>query len=125
MSNVLFGLDQNIQIVQIIRDITFLIIYGSVQPLFPVLGLHPGQVAQAARDGCEPKGHDPLVGARVQLKVQGPEHPASLQRSDPVTSSCRLHWLLDIQPLLVHLGHEVIHKMSVPHSIYLYLNFRE
>ena len=107
---------------QMIRDNTILIVDGCVQALVPVLGLHPGQVAQAARDGSEPEGHDPLVGARVQLKVQGPEDPASLQRPDPIPRCRRLHWLLDIQPLLVHPDQEVIHKTQ-DDNIFLYLNF--
>ena len=88
-----------------------LVVDGGVQPLVPVLGLHPGQVAQAARDRGEPEGHDPLVGPRVQLKVQGPEHAASLQRPDPVTSRSGLHWLLDTQPLVIHPDQERIRNI--------------
>ena len=49
-------------------------------------GLHPGEVAHAARDGHQPEAHDPAVGARVELEVEGAEYPRGLQGSDPITS---------------------------------------
>ena len=51
-----------------------------------MLGLHPGEVAHAARDGHQPEAHDPAVGARVELEVEGAEYPRGLQGSDPITS---------------------------------------